>query len=654
MSEAAAPVQGSAPKGHPKVLYILFATEMWERFSYYGMRALLVLYLISYLEWQPARASGVYKWYTSLVYLTPLLGGWLADKKLGLRLSITIGGVLMAIGHFLMAFEPLPFFYSALGFLIMGNGFFKPNISTLVGKMYRPDDPRRDGAFTIFYMGINMGAFLAPLVCGQFLRKYYGFHAGFAAAGVGMVIGLVTYLLGQKQIVRDVEAAGNHEGFGAGDKKEEAKVEAHEPSEDQPSAPGFAGMLSKILPWALIALVVIVPALYLVQFVQHKVGVTDLIMPVAFSAVGAWMGRNLLTIRGAGRDKSSVIFILFLFTVLFWMAFEQAGNALNIWAEVNTDRHVFGLEYSAEVFQSVNPALIFALAPVFAALWLYLAKKSVNVSTPMKMFAAMVLMALSFLAMVGGAIQENKTVTSVQVKSIPTGVDVGKLNAGRLALEGDKLSVHGVLAPFAVTDALEKTLDKSTLEAIESLGKAAKNATKKQPVSQVIPNVGPSIKRPFDKKAEEENGTSWNAATSTISAQKPIDERTRASLIASAANQEWRSTLDDLAKKSEAARVGGIWLLLSYLLATLGELCLSPVGLSMVTKLAPARFASLFMGVWLLSSSVAQYVGGSIGESWGLITPTSYFMLFVWTSVAGAVVLFFLIKPLEKLMHGVD
>ncbi|MGZ3476490.1 MAG: POT-type proton-dependent oligopeptide transporter, partial [Polyangiales bacterium] len=204
------------------------------------------------------------------------------------------------------------------------------------------------------------------------------------------------------------------------------------------------------------------------------------------------------------------------------------------------------------------------------------------------------------------------------------------------------------------TDALEKTLDKQTLEAIDGLEKSAKNASKKQPVKQALPNLPASFAWPFDKKAEEEKGIAWDAATATISVQKPVDERTRAALIASAANQEWRKTLDELAKKSEAARVGGFWLLLSYFLATLGELCLSPVGLSMVTKLAPARFGSLFMGVWLLSSSVAQYVGGSIGESWGLITPTNYFMLFVWTSVAGAVVLFFLIKPLQKLMHGVD
>src|SRR5258708_15592530 len=199
---------GIARTGHPKGLYLLFATEMWERFSYYGMRALLVLFLIKEVGWQPSDSSSVYKWYTSLVYLTPLLGGLLADRYLGLRASIIAGGVLMAIGHFLMAVPSLAALYAALGFLIAGNGFFKPNISTLVGRMYRQDDPRRNGAFTIFYMGINLGAAASPLVCG-WLRQRFGLHYGFAAAGVGMVIGLVIFLLGQKQLQADVEPAGH-------------------------------------------------------------------------------------------------------------------------------------------------------------------------------------------------------------------------------------------------------------------------------------------------------------------------------------------------------------------------------------------------------------------------------------------------------------
>src|SRR5271157_2102703 len=183
--------------GHPLGLYVLFFTEMWERFSYYGMRALLVLYLVKYLKWSQENASGLYKWYTSLVYLTPLLGGFLADRYLGNKIAVIIGAILMAVGHFLTAFEPLAFFYSALGFLILGNGFFKPNMSTQVGRLYPPNDSRRDGAYTIFYMGINLGAFLSPLACGWLADNTMGgYHSGFTLAGIGMVAGLVIYLVG--------------------------------------------------------------------------------------------------------------------------------------------------------------------------------------------------------------------------------------------------------------------------------------------------------------------------------------------------------------------------------------------------------------------------------------------------------------------------
>src|SRR3954452_10701804 len=181
---------GTSKAGHPRGLYVLFGAEMWERFSYYGMRALLVLYLTKHLNMERKSALDIYATYTGLVYLTPLLGGYLADRYLGQRKAILIGGTLMALGHFAMAFEPL--LNLALGLLILGNGFFKPNISTMVGQLYPQGDPRRDGAYTIFYMGINLGAFFSPLVCGT-LGERIGWHYGFGAAGVGMVFGLITF-----------------------------------------------------------------------------------------------------------------------------------------------------------------------------------------------------------------------------------------------------------------------------------------------------------------------------------------------------------------------------------------------------------------------------------------------------------------------------
>ena len=188
--------------GHPVGLYVLFFTEMWERFSYYGMRRLLVLYMVNYFKWAQKDASAIYKWYTSLVYLTPLLGGYLADRYLGNKRAVVIGAVLMAIGHFLMAFEAYSIFTAALIFLILGNGFFKPNMSTQVGRLYPQNDARRDGAYTIFYMGINLGAFLSPLICGWLAANTVGeYHTGFTMAGIGMVFGLVIYLVGMRWVI---------------------------------------------------------------------------------------------------------------------------------------------------------------------------------------------------------------------------------------------------------------------------------------------------------------------------------------------------------------------------------------------------------------------------------------------------------------------
>ena len=360
----------AVPKGHPLGLYLLFGTEMWERFSYYGMRALLVLYMIEQFGWQPSNASSVYKWYTSLVYLTPLVGGFLADRFLGLRSSIMIGAVLMAIGQFLLVLDPLPIFYTALAFLIVGNGFFKPNISTLVGRMYKQGDPRRDGAFTIFYMGINLGAFLAPFVCGGLRSATKNFHYGFAAAGVGMLLGLIIFTLGQKRILADVAAAGNSVAVVKNEPKKEDRAPTSEDDDEKaPGETGFAGLIAKVWPIGLLGLSVLVPLHAIYGFMRGTVTLKDAVMHTALAGIAGWMGYNLRTIRGRARDKSTVIFVLFMFTVLFWMAFEQAGNALNIWAEYNTDRHLGSFEYSAEAFQSVNPAFIFLLAPLFSVLW---------------------------------------------------------------------------------------------------------------------------------------------------------------------------------------------------------------------------------------------------------------------------------------------
>ncbi len=653
----------AADRHHPRGLYALFFTEMWERFCYYGMRALLVLYLIQYHGWQPGHASTIYKWYTSLVYLTPLMGGLLADRLIGLRASIIIGGVLMAAGEIALTFASMPMFYAGLCLLIVGNGFFKPNISTIVGKMYRQGDPRRDRAFTIFYMGINLGAGLSPILCG-YLRIHFGFRYGFAAAAVGMLIALVIFLSTQGQILRDVEAAGNDLKVAA--RSKDASGDSTDPDEHQPSAGGVAGAVARgflvLMGFAAIAL----PAEYLWRAYHGQVAWTDVIMPVAFGAISGWMASTLRRIGGASRDKSIVIFIFFMFAVLFWMAFEQAGNALNLWAQFHTDLSIGSLHYPAEWWQSVNAVLIVVFAPAFARAWTWLGERGREPSTPMKMLAAMVFMTLSFAAMVGGAQVENGVVTTQELATVPSEIPVttrgdgvvvvGDGDAGRLTFEplAHRLEVRGVLPRYVVNDLLQRTVPKPFTGEIAALEGKTRQATAAAPVTVNLAEVPAGFDFPFDDEEAKDRGVTWDAPGKAMTFTRWMEAPTLADLTAAGAPPAWRKPLSSLESKSEAARVSGVWLLLSYLFATLGELCLSPVGLSMVTKLAPARYASLFMGVWLLASSVAQYAGGSIGESWGTVAPAPYFLLFVWTSIGGALVLALLVKPLKALMHEVS
>ena len=343
--------------GHPAGLFVLFLTEMWERFSYYGMRALLILYMTQYLFTRQAElhhvwgldglralleagfgplsaqalASQIYGLYIGLVYFTPFFGGMLADLWLGQRRAVLLGGVLMAAGHFLMALEAG--FLPALLLLIIGNGCFKPNISTQAGQLYAADDPRRDGAFTIFYMGINLGAFFSPLVCGT-LGQLYGWHYGFAAAGVGMLCGLLIYLLGQKHLAGD-----GHSGGG-------------------PAAAALAAPLAA----------------------GQKLAIAGLVLLAALN-------------------------------IVFWAVYEQQGNTLQLFVEYNTQRTLWGWEMPSTWFQALNPALIILLAPLLDRHWRWLAGRGLALSSISKMALGCGLLGAAFLilaAAVGGAAADVK------------------------------------------------------------------------------------------------------------------------------------------------------------------------------------------------------------------------------------------------------
>ncbi len=442
----------------PPGLKVLFFAEMWERFSFYGMRALLVFYLTKHWLFSDQIATGLYATYGSLVYLTPVIGGLIADRWLGFRRAVVLGGILLVLGHLGMAFEgeaarlvdgvvvrdemALNVFYLSLAFIIVGVGFLKPNISSIVGDLYTKDDPRRDGGFTLFYMGINVGAMVSALVCG-WLGENLGWKYGFGLAGVGMLVGLITFI------------RGSHMLQGAGSV----------PAGVDLTRPVFAGLRLDHSIY-LSALVGIVAAWWLVQYPPMVGGLLGMGSVVAVAAV---VGFSVLRCTPEERNRMLVLLFLIAVSVLFWALFEQAGSSMNLFADRVIDREVGAWTVAASQLQSLNPAFIILLAPLFARGWLWLAGRGREPSTPMKFAAALVQVGLGFLALVLGI---------------------------------QSADASGTVALF--------------------------------------------------------------------------------------------------------------WLVLAYLLHTTGELCLSPVGLSMVTRLSVPRVVGLMMGIWFLSSSAAHYVAGLI------------------------------------------
>ena len=448
--------QGRTILGHPAGLYVLFFTEMWERFSYYGMRSLLVLYMVDHLFVHPAAvqrvlgfglvkggleaifgplasqplSSQIYGLYTALVYLTPFFGGMLADRLIGQRRAVILGGVLMAIGHFLMAVESL--FFIALLFLILGNGAFKPNISTQVGSLYPPGDPRRDRAFTTFYMGINLGAFFSPLVCGT-LGQRFGWHYGFAAAGVGMLAGLCLYLFGQSALAPDLimRTAGR-------------------PRDTEPLTHGEWKRI-----WALV--------------------------------------------------------LLCALNIIFWGIYEQQGNTLQLWADGNTNWNILGLNVPSTWFQAFNPFMIFLLAPLLNIFWSWQSRRNSEPSSIRKMALGYFLAGASYMVMI--------------------------------------LAAH-------------------------STG------------------------------TEERGGVAW--------------------------------------------LIGTVFIL------TIGELYLSPIGLSLVTKVAPARVVSMLMGVWFLSSFFGNYLAGFLGTFWESMPREAFFLMLVGLGIGGGLAIWLMGRPLEGVVAERD
>jgi POT family proton-dependent oligopeptide transporter len=462
---------------------------MWERFSYYGMRAILMLYMtkavaLGGLEFPTKYAGLVFGTYASSVYWTPLLGGWLADKVFGTRRAVLIGGIIIACGHFSMVFRTMPNFYGGLALIAIGTGLLKPNISAMVGQMYAEGDERRDAGFSIFYMGINLGALIAPLVCG-YLGQKIDWHYGFGAAGVGMTLGLVQYVLSTERLK------------GIGDKP----VRKSDTDIDQLKAHDAARGFDVVT----LVLALVGAAIGFYFSYDSTVG---LVSALFFTVVGAAFGYVAGICRHLNRaemGRVGVIFILFVFSVIFWMSFEQAATSLTLFADQLTRTTVLGYSFPSSWFQSVQPTFVIALAPVFAGIWIWFGKR--NPSSPVKFAIGLLFAGLAF-----------------------------------------------ALVAFA-------------------------------------------------------------------------------------------STL------TGGGKVSPWWLVGVYLLQTLGELCLSPVGLSTVTKLSPARMVGLMMGVWFLSISFGNFIAGKLG---GEFVPDANTLAHLFGTVAGitfvAALVLVVLTPLIKKM----
>ncbi len=485
--------------GHPRGLFILFLTEMWERVSYYGMRSLLVLYMVNHLFIRPdvgaevlgfnalkhsleaafgpmstqALSSQVYGLYTGFVYFTPFVGGLLADRLLGRRRSVIVGGVLMAIGHFLMAVESL--FFVALMFLILGNGCFKPNISTQVGGLYAPGDPRRDRAFSIFYVGINLGAFIAPLICGT-LGQVVGWHYGFGAAGVGMVIGIVLYVLNMDKL-------------------------PEEPLPTRSTTTPIAGVAAFIvgIPLGIVAL------LWLITL-PPAVPIT---LAVLVLASGIWW---MVRLPRDERGRVVAISAACLVIAAFWAVYEQQGNTLQLWADQNTQwPSIFGFTIPSTWYQSFNPFMIWLFVPPLNMFWAWQADRGREPSSLVKMALGCVLLGAGFIVMIVASI------------------------------------------------GMEPTAQRSVL-----------------------------------------------------------------------------------------------WLVLATAIYTLGELYLSPIGLSFVTKVAPARIVSMMMGVWFLASFIGNYMTGYLGTFYEKMSYQQFFVMLTAVGVVAGLILYVMSKPLDRIVGAHD
>ncbi|MFN4234138.1 MAG: peptide MFS transporter [Bacteroidia bacterium] len=556
---------------HPAALFVLFFTEMWERFSYYGMRALLVLFLVSSAglggwEWSREKALELYGLYTGLVYITPILGGFLADRLLGHRNAIILGAVLMTLGHASMAFETSFFFYLGLGLLIVGNGFFKPNISSIVGGLYKNDADKKDAAYTIFYMGINAGAFMGILLCG-YVGEKVGWSYGFGLAGIFMFFGMLQFWFAQKIF-------GN-----IGLKPTKNGDKSNEETDNTPS--------------------------------------------------------NVV------RDRLIVIGILAVSTIFFWMAFEQAGGSMTIFAKDYTNRILSGTE--ASIFTAINALM--AIIPLAVITWvLFLLFKAT-----FKNYAlSNLFLGLSFVIIWGIVLWMVKKEFNTKAYEVQYGDETTIIRHDKGFTEGEQIYIVDLDQKGNY-----KYIDNEKAEKIET-------------------KVQATIIR--EKSNEVEVPASWFGILNSlfIIGFAPLISKIWASRLNPSAPVKFGLGLillgagfavlalgaSSIDKGASAASVSMIWLVLAYLLHTLGELFVSPVGLSYISKLSPARLVGLMFGVWFTATAIANWLAGQTGSLIDKISAeyslSGFFLIFTALPVLAGLIMIALNGFLKKKMHGIQ
>ncbi len=561
---------------HPKGLYVLFGTEMWERFSFYSMLALFTLYLRDPNEgfgWTAAEATSLYANYLMFVYLSPLVGGYIADKFTGYRKAVMIGGIFFMIGHGLLSFSSIWAVYAALTFLVIGNGFFKPNVSTMVGNLYPEGSHLKDRAYNIFYMGINVGAALAPIVM-EVVRAYWGFHAAFAVAAFGMVIsvGILWYF-------KELVVQADKKMMSVGDNQ----ISAVEHIDNQPADAAATA----------------------VDAPPHGISEQER------------KARLMASVSDSKRIMALIV--VFLIVIVFWMVFHQNGSTLTYWADDNTEWNVSGT-----ISNSINAIWILILTFPLVAFWGFLDRRGKEPSTPTKMAIGMTLTGLSFLVLSWGAtIGENAPKTPEQLAG-------GSFRINERAITNLKAAGMSDATAAKIMDA--KTAD----------GKNLIYGVKFSALSDEA----------IAKRSEERVKEGKPALTA--------DERTRLKsggeqLIAeinSVAAGEGDKYRDAILQNSFLFRVSPLWLIIGYMIVTLGELMLSPMGLSLVSKVAPISKRGLLMGGWFVATAIGNKLT-MIGVYWDIWKQSSFFLVLGCMALVMAVVLFLILKPLKKAMPGV-